>query len=108
MLCRAPSGGRGTGFGIGYADGRLSVHVGALNRGSRRREVVVRDPEVYNYVRQVLRSMREHDTGLRQALAMHGNNMTTAEVREIIAEERARHRSYHRIPGELDEDGWEL
>lgn len=69
---------------------------------------MVRDPEMYNYVRQVLQSMRERHIDLRQSLAMHGNNMTTDDVREIIAEERARRGPYSRIPGELDEGSWEL
>lgn len=46
----------------------------------------MRDPEMHNYVRQVLQYIDEHNTDLEQALAMHGNNMTDGEVRDTAAE----------------------
>lgn len=46
----------------------------------------MRDPEMYNYVRQVLETMREYNLDLDRALGMHGHNMTRAEVRDTIAD----------------------
>ncbi|MGC9334927.1 MAG: hypothetical protein ACP5JJ_12315, partial [Anaerolineae bacterium] len=62
--------------------------------------------EMYNYVRQVLETMKQHNLDLDHALGMHGHNMTKDEVREIIAEERAQLGQYDGFPDEEGQDRW--
>ena len=49
----------------------------------------MRDPEMYNYVRQVLETMKQYNTDLTDALGMHGHNVHEAEVRGTIADSTA-------------------
>ena len=67
----------------------------------------MRDPEMYNHVRQVLESMRDHGIGLRHALGMHGHNMTDHEVRQVIAERRDLQRLSEQVLGPGDDFPWD-
>ena len=49
----------------------------------------MRDPEMYNYVRQVLETMKQDNTALTDALGTHGHNMHGTEVRGTIADSTA-------------------